>query len=80
MVEIACGRIDADEDSFHIGDNKKAECDPYVHSDDRPNEVCRQENWLIYKNVAVADSRTCHDQMPETYCAASGQQTFEGQK
>ena len=80
LVELAYGRIDADEDSSHIGDSKMAEYDPYVHSDGRPNEVCWQETWLVYKDVADADSGTCHDQMSETYFAASGQQTFEGQK
>ena len=32
--------IDADEDSSHIGDSRKAEYDPFDHNDGRPNEVC----------------------------------------
>ena len=39
-VDLAFERIDADEDSSHIEDNIKTECDPYVHSDGRPDQVC----------------------------------------
>jgi len=40
LVKHAYGRIDADEGSSHIGDSKKAEYDPFVHNDGRPNVVC----------------------------------------
>ena len=39
-VEHACGRIDAKEDSYHIGGSRKAEYDPFDHNDGIPNEVC----------------------------------------